>query len=88
MRLPHLPVVPVTDLAIHPRDNDLVIATHGRSLCRLLDDITPLSALTADVLASDVHLFAARAATVQMQWKYRELQCPARVFRQTLPPER
>ena len=38
------------DLAIHPRDNDLVIATHGRGIW-IIDDITPLRALTAEVLA-------------------------------------
>ncbi|MEP6924816.1 MAG: sialidase, partial [Pyrinomonadaceae bacterium] len=36
-----LPNVPVYDLAIHPRDNDLVIATHGRGIW-IIDDITPL----------------------------------------------
>ena len=35
----------VRDLAIHPRDNDLVIATHGRGIW-IIDDITPLRALT------------------------------------------
>ena len=33
------------DLAIHPRDHDLVIATHGRGIW-IVDDITPLRALT------------------------------------------
>ena len=36
-----LPTVAVDDLAIHPRDRDLVIATHGRSLY-VIDDIRPL----------------------------------------------
>jgi hypothetical protein len=40
-----LPNVAVRDLAIHPRDNDLVIATHGRGIW-IIDDITPLRALT------------------------------------------
>ena len=40
-----LPAAPVRDLAIHPRDNDLVIATHGRGIW-IVDDITPLRALT------------------------------------------
>ena len=40
-----LPNVAVRDLAIHPRDNDLVIATHGRGIW-IVDDITPLRALT------------------------------------------
>jgi len=48
-----MPNVAVRDLAIHPRDNDLVIATHGRGIW-IVDDITPLRALTPDVLAKEV----------------------------------
>jgi photosystem II stability/assembly factor-like uncharacterized protein len=58
-----LPPVAVRDLAIHPRDNDLVIATHGRGIW-IIDDITPLRALTPQVLASDVVFVRARP-TVQ-----------------------
>lgn len=47
-----LPNVAVRDLAIHPRDNDLVIATHGRGIW-IIDDITPLRALTPETLAKD-----------------------------------
>ncbi|MEP7128888.1 MAG: hypothetical protein ABI729_08470, partial [Chitinophagales bacterium] len=35
----NLPITPVTDIQIHPKENDLVIATHGRSFW-ILDDIT------------------------------------------------
>ena len=45
-----LPAVAVRDLAIHPRDHDLVIATHGRGIW-IIDDITPLRALTRETLA-------------------------------------
>jgi hypothetical protein len=41
--------------------NDLVIATYGRGFW-IMDDITPFQQLTADVLASDAHLFAPRDA--------------------------
>ena len=41
----NLPAVAVRDLAIHPRDDDLVIATHGRGIW-IVDDITPLRKLT------------------------------------------
>ncbi len=43
------PNVAVRDLAIHPRDHDLVIATHGRGIW-IIDDITPLRALTPQTL--------------------------------------
>jgi photosystem II stability/assembly factor-like uncharacterized protein len=51
-----VPTVAVMDLAIHPREQDLVIATHGRSLF-ILDDIRPLRTLSEKVLAEPVHLF-------------------------------
>jgi photosystem II stability/assembly factor-like uncharacterized protein len=55
----NLPVVPVTDLTV--KDNDLVISTQGRSFW-ILDDISPLQQLTAEVAASKVHLFKPRPA--------------------------
>ena len=57
-----LPTVAVHDLTIHPRDGDLVAATHGRSMW-ILDDITPLQQLTDDVITSDVYMFRNKVAT-------------------------
>src|SRR6266566_3298314 len=54
-----LPAVAVRDLAIHPRDHDLVIATHGRGIW-IVDDITPLRALTPATLASNAVFLEAR----------------------------
>jgi hypothetical protein len=51
-----MPVVPVRDLVIHPRENDLVVGTHGRGA--FVTDITPLRELTPAILSSDLHLFA------------------------------
>jgi photosystem II stability/assembly factor-like uncharacterized protein len=48
-----LPNVAVRDLVIHPRDHDLVIATHGRGIW-IVDDITPLRALTPEILEKDI----------------------------------
>jgi hypothetical protein len=55
----HFPAVAVRDLAIHPRDNDLVLATHGRGIW-IVDDITPLRALTPDLLKQDVAFVSAQ----------------------------
>jgi len=44
---------------VHPRDNDLVLATHGRGIW-IIDDITPLRALTPDLLKQDVAFVSAR----------------------------
>jgi len=56
-----LPVVRVDDVVVHPRDGDLVLGTHGRSIW-IMDDITPLQQLTPEVLAADVYLFEPRPA--------------------------
>lgn len=58
-----LPSVAVRDLAIHPRDNDLVIATHGRGIW-IIDDISPLRALTPATLAKNA-VFMPQRPTVQ-----------------------
>ncbi len=50
-----MPTVPVHDLKIHPRDNDLIVATHGRGI--YIADISGLSQLTPQVLASDAYFF-------------------------------
>ncbi|MGH7507425.1 MAG: hypothetical protein ACRELX_17355, partial [Longimicrobiales bacterium] len=59
-----LPTVPVDDIVIHPRDNDLVVATHGRSIW-ILDDVTPLEHLASQsaILAEAAHLFPVQPAT-------------------------
>ena len=51
-----LPTVAVDDIQQHPRDLDLVIGTHGRSIF-ILDDASPLAQLTAGVSGSAFHLF-------------------------------
>ena len=64
----HFPAVAVRDLAIQPRDNDLVLATHGRGIW-IIDDITPLRALTPELLdaGSRFRLRATRAAADRRQ---------------------
>ncbi|HEX6198820.1 MAG TPA: glycosyl hydrolase, partial [Thermoanaerobaculia bacterium] len=56
-------MVPVNDLVVHPRDGDLVVATHGRGIY-ILDDLTPLRNLTAQVLEQDAALLPTRAAVM------------------------
>jgi hypothetical protein len=52
-----VPIVPVTDLAI--KDDDLIVATQGRSFW-VLDDLSLLNQLTEEVAKSDLHLFETR----------------------------
>jgi photosystem II stability/assembly factor-like uncharacterized protein len=59
-----LPTVPVHDLLIHPRDIDLIAGTHGRGAW-IVDNISPLQQLSADLREKDVHLFDIRP---EVQW--------------------
>ena len=54
-----LPTAAVRDMAIHRRDHDLILATHGRGLY-IVDDITPLRKLTAAVLDADAAFLESR----------------------------
>ena len=51
----NIPNVPIHDLMIHPRENDLVVGTFGRSIW--IADISPLQELDQSILIKDVHLF-------------------------------
>ncbi len=55
----NLPTVPVDDILIHPRDNDMILGTHGRSIW-VLDDISAIQQMTPEVQNSAVHLFDVR----------------------------
>jgi len=55
----NLPTVPVYDLIVH--QDDLVLATHGRSFW-ILDDISALRQLTSGVESEDVHLYTPAVA--------------------------
>ena len=53
----NMPATSIRDLVVH--DTDLVVGTHGRSFW-ILDDISPLRQMTAEVAAAPAHLFAPR----------------------------
>ena len=48
--MPNLPTVRIDDVLVHPRDNDLILATHSRGIW-IMDDISALQALTPDTMA-------------------------------------
>jgi photosystem II stability/assembly factor-like uncharacterized protein len=56
----NLPTVPVYEITLHPRENAMIVATHGRSLW-LLDDLTPLQRF-AEGSGSTAYLFQPRPA--------------------------
>ena len=61
LNLKNKPNVAVHDIVVHPRENDLIVATHGRSIW-ILDDATPVQQLDAQLLERPAHLFPVRPA--------------------------
>jgi photosystem II stability/assembly factor-like uncharacterized protein len=55
----NLPVSPIHDLVV--KDDDLVVATHGRSFW-VLDDLTPIRQLNKQLLTTDVILYQPQTA--------------------------
>lgn len=62
-----IPRVAVHDLLVHPRDNDLVVGTHGRGIF-VIDDITALQQLTPEIMEKDAHVFRPRD---EIRWERR-----------------
>jgi len=59
----NLPVVPVDDILVHPRDNDLLVGTHGRSFW-ILADVSALEHLSAATLAEAGRIFPQARETI------------------------
>jgi photosystem II stability/assembly factor-like uncharacterized protein len=56
----NLPTVPIHDLVV--KNDDLVLATHGRAFW-ILDDVSPLRQNTDEIARRDVHLYNPATAT-------------------------
>ncbi|MFQ5705287.1 MAG: WD40/YVTN/BNR-like repeat-containing protein [Gemmatimonadales bacterium] len=69
----NMPPAPVYWLVIQEHFNDLVVATYGRGFW-ILDDVTPLRQLDAQVLASDLYVFSPRDA-----YRFRSVSGPRSV---------
>jgi len=67
----NLPAAPVSWITVQEHFNDLVISTYGRGFW-IMDDIGPLQQMTAQVLASDAHLFR-----VQPAYRFRFITAPS-----------
>ena len=55
----NLPTSPIHDLVV--KDDDLVVATHGRSFW-VLDDLTPLRQINAQIAQAEMKLFEPQMA--------------------------
>jgi photosystem II stability/assembly factor-like uncharacterized protein len=79
----NMPPVAVRDIAVHPRDNDLIAATHGRGVY-ILDNIAPLQHL-AQAMAEDFYVFDVLPATRYQIWG-RDSNLGQKVFTGQNPP--
>lgn len=61
LNMKNFPRVAVHDILVHPRDNDIILATHGRSLW-VFDDATAVQKMSPEVLQKDAALFDVRPA--------------------------
>jgi len=57
----NLPTVPIAEITLHPRDNDMILATHGRSIW-ILDDMAPFQQAST-AMAASASVLEARPAT-------------------------
>lgn len=80
----NLPTVPVDDILIHPRENDLILGTHGRSVW-VMDDVAPLAQINQSVLDSSIHLFDPRTAVMYRTWNNKSLTSDKAFYGQNPP---
>jgi photosystem II stability/assembly factor-like uncharacterized protein len=74
----NLPTVAVHEIRV--KDGDLVVGTHGRSIW-ILDDLTPIREMSAEIEASEAHLFSIRPAR-----RYRYHGGPRDIYMSENPP--
>lgn len=55
-----VPAAAIHYIEMHPKTNDLILGTHGRGII-IIDDISPLRALTADILNKPVYFFPSKS---------------------------
>lgn len=66
-----LPKIKVCDIALHKRENDIIIATFGRGFY-IIDNYTPLRLASKEIMEKDSHIFPVKDALtyVQMGGRY------------------
>jgi photosystem II stability/assembly factor-like uncharacterized protein len=81
----NLPTVRIDDIQVHPREHDLILATHGRSIW-VLDDLTPLEQLTP-ARSTDLTVFDIRPAVSWRIFGPTNAQQGTKIFSAPNPPE-
>jgi hypothetical protein len=80
----NFPTVPVDDIEIQAEQNDLVLATHGRSIW-IFDDLTPIEKFDGGVAGSELTFFAPRPA-IEWDLKERRWSAGQKMFTGKNPP--
>lgn len=80
----NLPTVPVFDIQIHPRENDLILGTHGRSIW-IMDDITAFEQLNPSTMENSVYLFDPRQSVMWRPWNNKPLTSDKAFYGQNPP---
>jgi photosystem II stability/assembly factor-like uncharacterized protein len=80
----NMPTTAVRDIAVHPRENDLIIGTHGRGIW-IMDDVSFLQEMTEEVFNSESYLFDIRPATQFLESTTREYYS-AQIYAAKNPP--
>jgi len=80
----NMPTLPFNDLTIQARDNDLVLASHGRGIW-ILDQLSALQGLTPAAIGSEAHLFPIDAAE-QIRYTNLKAHTGDMLFRGENPP--
>jgi photosystem II stability/assembly factor-like uncharacterized protein len=62
----NLPAVAVHDVVVHPRENELIVGTHGRSL--YLADVSQIQQFDEELLAEAVHIFDFAGQRYSSRW--------------------
>jgi hypothetical protein len=61
-----LPAVSVHDMVVHPRDKEILVGTHGRSL--YLANVAHLQKITAETIANNLYLFDIQSIEASSRW--------------------
>lgn len=67
----NMPCVPVRDIQVHPTQHDLIVGTHGRGMF-ILDDLTPLRALTPASMENDLTFLPCRPTPIRYESGFQE----------------
>ena len=66
------PNVATYDMIVHPRDKELVLATHGRSMYVM--DVKPLEKISDDKIAKELYVFKPDEITHSKNWGKQEIK--------------